>query len=136
MVGTKLSNEAKPPSRKGRPNHPIDFKRHPAQKACEAGVSVSRLAQEHGINANMLFKWRRHYRAGLFDQPGKVAPLLPVSIIPSPGLPPAAASQPAAPAPTSDSSAGIEIVFHDCTVRIGSAADMKMLRAVLALVRQ
>lgn len=131
-----MSNEAKLPSRKGRPNHSLDFKRRLAQQACEAGVSVSRLAQEHGINANMLFKWRRHYRAGLLDPAGIVAPLLPVAVSPSPAVPPTAASRPAVTTPAPDSNAAIEIIFDDCMVRVGGAADMKTLRAVLALLRQ
>jgi transposase len=132
VVGTKLSNEAKRPTRKGRPNHPIEFKRRLAQQACEAGVSVSRLAQEHGVNANLLFKWRRHYRTGWFDQTGASTSLLPVSIAQAPAELPQAAPTSAASSPTS----GIEIAFDDCTVRIGSAADMKTLCAVLALLRQ
>ncbi|MFM5523920.1 transposase [Aeromonas jandaei] len=28
-------------------------------QGCQPGVSVSKLAQEHGVNANLLFKWRR-----------------------------------------------------------------------------
>lgn len=123
------------PSRKGRPNHSLDFKRRLAQQACEAGVSVSRLAREHGINANMLFKWRRHYRQGLLDEPGQAVPLLPVSILSSASLALPSAAQPAAPAPTA-APAIIEIVFKDCTVRVDGAADMKTLRAVLALLRQ
>lgn len=62
-----MANPTNRPTRKGRSNHPLEFKRTLAQRACEPGVSVSKLAQEHGINANQLFKWRRHYRAGLFD---------------------------------------------------------------------
>ena len=50
-------------TRKGRPNYPIDFECHLAALACEPVISVAKLALEHGINANMLFKWRRHYRA-------------------------------------------------------------------------
>jgi transposase len=125
-----LSKAATVPSRKGRPNHSLDFKRRLAQQACEAGVSVSRLAREHGINANMLFKWRRHYRQGLLDEPLTVTPLLPISIVPAPS-PPSVAP---APVPASGP-AGIEIVFEDCTVRVGGTADMKTLRAVLALLR-
>ncbi|WP_407667947.1 transposase [Paraburkholderia acidipaludis] len=30
-----------------------------AAAACKPGVSVARLAHENGINANMLFTWRR-----------------------------------------------------------------------------
>jgi len=134
VVGTKLSNEAKRSTRKGRPNHPIEFKRRLAQQACEAGVSVSRLAQEHGVNANLLFKWRRHYRAGLFDEVAAPTTLLPVSITQEPAGRIQAEPLPSASGPAPD--AGIEIAFNDCTVRIGSSADMRMLRAVLVLLRQ
>lgn len=134
MVGTKLSNESKRSTRKGRPNHPIEFKRRLAQQACEAGVSVSRLAREHGVNANLLLKWRRHYRAGLFDEVAVPTSLLPVTIAQKSTKRAQAESLP--PASRSAPDAGIEIAFHDCTVRIGSSADMKTLRAVLALLRQ
>lgn len=129
-----MSNEAKPSTRKGRPNHPVEFKRRLAQQACEAGVSVSRLAQEHGVNANLLFKWRRHYRAGLFDDTAPPTTLLPVSITQEPAQQAQAEPLPPACSPAPD--AGIQIAFNDCTVRIGSAADMKVLRAVLTLLRQ
>jgi transposase len=68
VVGPILSTEAaKKSSRKGRPNNPIEFRRQLAQRACEPGVSVARLAMEHGLNTNLLFKWRRAYRAGEYD---------------------------------------------------------------------
>ena len=35
-------------------------------EACEPEISVAKLALRYGLNANMLFKWRRQYRAGLF----------------------------------------------------------------------
>ncbi|HYD60288.1 MAG TPA: transposase [Noviherbaspirillum sp.] len=133
-MGTKLSNETKRSTRKGRPNHPVEFKRRLAQQACEPGLSVSRLAQEHGVNANLLFKWRRHYRAGLFDEVAVPTALLPVTIAQEPAKRAQAESLPSASSPAPD--AGIEVAFNDCTVRIGSAADMKMLRTVLALLRQ
>lgn len=50
---------ATPGRRKGRPNYPIEFKRQLAQACCDPAASVSRLALEHGINANMLFKCKR-----------------------------------------------------------------------------
>jgi transposase len=134
VVGTKLSNEAKRSTRKGRPNHPIEFKLRLAQQACEPGVSVSKLAQEHGINANQLFKWRRHYRAGLFDAPTASTALLPVSLVDATTKPPRT-DPPAAPI-TVASRSGIEIAFDNCTLRIDSATDMKLVRAVLALLRR
>lgn len=56
--------------RRGRPNYPIQFKRRLAAEACEPGVSVAKLALRYGLNANMVFKWRRQYRAGQFDTHG------------------------------------------------------------------
>ncbi|WP_338925278.1 transposase [Mycetohabitans endofungorum] len=52
-------SEAKPGSRKGRPNYNPEFRRRLAAAACEPGVSVAKLAQVNSINANMLFTWRR-----------------------------------------------------------------------------
>ncbi|HGE8269474.1 TPA: transposase [Aeromonas hydrophila] len=46
-------------SRKGRANYSREFKQRLVDAANQPGVSVSKLAQEHGVNANLLFKWRR-----------------------------------------------------------------------------
>lgn len=55
--------------RVGRPNYSVEFKRRLAAEACESGVSVAKLALRYGLNTNMVFKWRRQYRAGEFDTP-------------------------------------------------------------------
>ncbi|WP_237181875.1 transposase [Paraburkholderia tropica] len=44
----------------------------------QAGVSVAKLAKENGINANMLFTWRRRYLA---DQQARSAGLIPVVLL-------------------------------------------------------
>ena len=124
-------------SRKGRPNHALEFKRRLAQAACAPGISVAKLAQEHRINANMLFKWRRHYRAGKFgavDQ--EVAAAVP---LPAPASPfqllPVIESVVAVTADAGNREAqltdGIEVVFPVATVRVGHAADPALLRTVL-----
>lgn len=84
-----MASEApKRSSRKGIPNHPIEFRRHLAQQACEPGISVARLAMEHGLNPNLVFKWRRALRAGEYDSIG----LLPATVEASvPEVAPAAA---------------------------------------------
>jgi transposase len=56
--------------RRGRPNYSIEFKRRLAVEACEPGVSVAKLALRYELNTNMVFKWRRQYRAGQFDTHG------------------------------------------------------------------
>jgi transposase len=99
---------------------------------------VAKLAQEHRINTNLLFKWRRHYRAGKFG-----------AVDPEVALPAAAVPVPAPASPfqllpviesvvtpdTGDRRArltdGIEVVFPMATVRVGPAADPTLLRTVL-----
>ena len=67
MNGTILDTELKRGERKGRPHYPVEFKRRLAAAACEAGVSVSKLAMANAVMANMVFEWSRELRAGLFD---------------------------------------------------------------------
>lgn len=72
-MGTILESEVKQTRRRRSTNYPLEFKRKLAQQACEPGVSVAQLALEHDLNTNMVFKWRRQLRAGLFGQTGLVA---------------------------------------------------------------
>jgi transposase len=121
-------------TRKGCPNHPIDFKRQLAALACVPNVSVAKLALKHGVNANLLFKWRRQYRAGKFGAPlpdqavttvgsaeGIAPRLLPVLTVPE-------------PRPVRGASAmmpEIEIVLGRATLRVRGAVDARMLTTVL-----
>lgn len=132
MMGTTLDTEMKPGNRKGRPNYPIEFKRRLAVAACEAGVSVSKLAMANGVNTNMVFKWRRELRAGLFeDAPQGTPALLPVVLTSAAVMAPTAATTAVATA-TSDL---IEIVFSDAVVRVGAGADAALLRTIFQSLR-
>jgi len=44
--------------------HSLEFKRALVEMAMQPGVSVARLAREHGVNANQVFSWRKLYEAG------------------------------------------------------------------------
>lgn len=82
LVGTILDTvDTKPIARKRRPNYPLAFKLSLARQACAENVSVARLALEHGLNTNMVFKWRRQLRAGLLAESPA---LLPVAVAPEP----------------------------------------------------
>jgi len=130
-MGTTLSQSQKTLAasvRKGRPNHSEEFRRRLAAAACEPGVSVSKLAREHGINANMLFTWRRRYQA----QQQEATVLLPVTIeqppplaIPSPVNSPMATSAPVSP------SGVIEIRMGRTVIRIDGVVDATTLCTVL-----
>jgi transposase len=44
------------------------------------GVSIAAVARRHGINANLLFAWRRLHQRGLLEAQRHAPPLLPVQI--------------------------------------------------------
>src|SRR6218665_2053176 len=78
-------NEAK---KKMRPPHRAEFKQQILSECAEPGASLARIALSHGINANVVHKWRR--------QAGGALPVMGApSFVPVP-LPPAA--HPPAPA--------------------------------------
>ncbi len=85
VVGTTLATEApKRRSRRGIPNYPLEFRRQLAKLACEPGVSVARLAMEHGLNPNLVFKWHRALRAGdAFASDDVAVGILPITGRPS-----------------------------------------------------
>lgn len=114
--------------RKGRSNYPADFKRRLATAACEPGISVSKLAQQHGINANMLFKCRRDLRAGLLTDSGaQPVRLLPVMV---------RRTSSRATRPSAAISAGFtEIVNADAVVRVSAGTDAALLQLVFRGLR-
>ena len=123
----------KPGNRKGRPNYPVEFKRRLAAAACEAGVSVSKLSMANGVNANMVFKWRREYRAGLFDDmPEARTTLLPV-VLADTSL--KVAPELAVPAPAAATSSAVEIIFANAVVRVHADVDVALLRTIFQSLR-
>jgi transposase len=123
-----VDTELEQGNRRGRPNYSPEFKHRLAVAACEPGVSVSKLAQDHGINTNMLFKWRRDLRAGLLTGPAtNETKLLPVVLKPS-----SPASKPASGAARASA---IEITIADATVRVCVGTDASLLRLVLQSLR-
>jgi transposase-like protein len=53
----------------------VEERRRIVEKALVKGASVARVAQEHGVNANLLFNWRRLYYKGRLG--GRAKKLLP-----------------------------------------------------------
>ena len=115
--------------RTGRPNYTKEFKRRLAIEACEPDLSVAKLALRYGLNTNMLFKWRREYRAGKFGvqssgcQTLEIPLFLPVvtSATPSKVKPRAAGNEPGY----------IEILRGDARIRICGDVTASALHLVL-----
>ena len=115
-----------------RRKHSEALKRDLVERSLQPGASVSALAQEHGINANLLFNWRRlHLRTQDPDASTNASPtLLPVTMqsdVPAltakPLLPPTAPAR----APTGT----IEIEIGTARVRLRGTVDDASVRSVL-----
>lgn len=64
-----------------RRQYTIAEKRRVAEETLQAGASVALVAQRYGINANLVFGWRRLHQQGLLaESAAKAPPLLPVKV--------------------------------------------------------
>ena len=119
-----------------RREHSPEFKRELVARSLEPGVSVAAIAMEGGINANLLFGWRRKHLNAM-TQGSDAAPchptavLLPVSIEPAPADRPSVTSTPA----QRPGIGAIEIEIGCARVRLRGLVDEASLRTVLTALR-
>jgi transposase len=53
-------------------------------EASVPGASVAEVARRHGLNANLVFGWRRQHQLGVLEQHTREVKLLPVQVSESP----------------------------------------------------
>ena len=119
--------------RNGKRMYVHEFKLALVRRCLDPGVSVSAVALEHGINANLLRKWIDKHRdeAGVRREPA----LLPVTIEPTETAP--AARAPMVAPPAHQANAAIEIDVFGARLRLHGEIDARRLRVVLdALARR
>jgi transposase len=101
------------------------------EETLAAGSSVARVALQHGVNANQVFKWKRLYEAGrLGTSPERAVQLLPVQIAEERAV----ATEPVAAVVPSSGSIHIELP-GDIRVSLQGNVDAAMVRAVLKSLR-
>lgn len=123
-----MDTEVKSGNRKGKPNYPVGVERRLAIATCKPGVSVSKLALAHQVNANMVFKWRRDFRAGLLDIKAQApATLLPMTLSRAPSQRASAVSAP----PIPNGVGMIEIAIAHALVRVRGGVDAVLLKTVI-----
>ncbi len=112
-----------------RPNFSVEFKRQIVEATLKPGASAALIAREHDINANLLFKWRRHYLAGDFGMPDVTLPEAPVLN----WLPVAVAeSSPEVPAcPSPDSASMYEVECGDVRLRLSADTPIATLIKIM-----
>ena len=117
-------------------------KRRIVAEALVPGAPVAAVARKHGVNANLLFGWRRLHKRGLLEQCREPASLLPVTVTTPTMLPdrksrPTRAVQavrrPAAPA-IGPSHIEIELP-GDVRVRVHGRVEPEALSVVLSALR-
>ncbi|MCW3300427.1 IS66-like element accessory protein TnpA [Escherichia coli] len=121
-----MQKNVTPGRRKGCPNYPPEFKQQLVAASCEPGISISKLALENGINANLLFKWRQQWHEGKLLLPSSESPqLLPVTLD-------AAAEQPESLAEDPKTlSISCEVTFRHGTLRFNGNVSEKLLTLLI-----
>jgi transposase len=127
-----VSVEAEAAGRPSRRKRSVAEKRRIVEETLLAGASVARVAREHGVNANQVFKWRRLCQRGLLGGEVSAVALVPVAV--SDAQPGAQLDSPPVAAPRVAGSvvAGtIQLQLPKGRLRIEGAADPESLRVVL-----
>jgi transposase len=135
MVHTMKSE--RDPGKPSRRRHERAFKEELVRQSLEPGSSVSAIALRNGINANMLFKWRReHLRAA--GQRAATTVLLPVEVAsPAEVITVPAPVVPTTPAPKLAPRNGvIELEIAGVQLRVRGQVDEASLCSVLRALRQ
>ena len=115
-----------------RREHSAEFKRDLVARSLQPGVSVAAIAMEGGINANLLFGWRRKHLNNMAQADGAAprqgaAVLLPVAIETAPAQGPSTSLAP----PMRSGGGAIEIEIGNARVRLRGSVDEASLRTVL-----
>ena len=105
-------------------------KRQIVEETLAEGASVALVARAHGVNANLVFNWRRLYQAGRLGRRGE-AKLLPVKVTAERSLTTTStgSSLPSSPAT-------IHIQLQHAQVRIEGSADAMLLRVLLECLQR
>ena len=110
------------PAEGGRRMRTAEEKVQIVQETLRPGISVAAIARRHGVNANLLFSWRRQYEQGVLakhTRSPKAAKLLPVKV--------------SAPVVAVASSAGAIEIELPCGARVRVSGEVAAERLVTVL---
>ncbi len=79
--------------RPGRRQWPKEFKARIVAESYAPGASIAGVARRHGVNANLLFTWRKRFDESKSAPSGKAAKILPVTLTDVAPLDPATSSE-------------------------------------------
>lgn len=116
-----------------RRRHSDALKRELVERSLAPGASVAAIAQDAGVNANLLFNWRRlHLQAQVPAAGATAAPvLLPVTVVAAVDHVAPMVPAPPGPPPRVVPAGTIEIDIHGARIRLRGAVDEASIRTVL-----
>jgi transposase len=124
-------------SSRSRRQHERAFKDELIAQSLAPGASVAGIAMKGGINANLLFKWRREHVRTMGASAPAAATLLPVCVIPETASPSTVQPTARVPAINRGSASGvIEVEIAGALLRLRGAVDETALSSVLRALRQ
>ena len=125
-------------SSRSRRQHERAFKDELIAQSLVPGASVAGIAMKGGINANLLFKWRREHVRAMAAYAPTAATLLPVCVIPETSSPSTVQpTVPVGPAINRSSRPGvIEVEIAGAQLRLRGAVDETLLSSVLRALRR
>ena len=113
--------------RKKSPNYPVEFKIKMVELSHRPEISVAQLAREHGINDNLLFKWRQYWR-----EENNVPELLPITLDAEDVVPTTSPrSQPVAAATPESLNISCEVTFRHGSLRLNGAISENILNLLI-----
>jgi transposase len=116
-----------------RRHRALEEKRRIVEETLAEGASVALVARTHGVNANLVFNWRKLYQAGRLGSGG--GNLMPVQV--SPESSPRLTAPLREPCSSPSSSMGtIHIQLGHARVSIEDNADPMMLRILLECLQR
>jgi transposase len=121
-----------------RQQYSRELKRQIVEQSLAPGISIASVARAHGVNANLLHKWRVRYRHGELGAVAAVtAPstLTAVQIVKPARLAVAKPSQPTTIRTETAPPGYIELLFSNARVLVHGAPDRQTLRNVIDALR-
>src|SRR6185295_1091563 len=122
MVHT-MKDQTRDPSRSRR-QHERAFKDELIAQSLVPGASVAAIAMKGGVNANLLFKWRREHVKAMAASAPTAATLLPVYVIPG-------ATSPSTVQPTAPVGPAIDRSSRPGVIEVEIAGALLRLRGVV-----
>ena len=128
-----IMNDQVTRAKRRRRNHSPELKRELVARSLKPGASVAAIAMEAGINANLLFTWRRAHLGAMAAQlrtPGTAPVLLPVML-----EAPSKEEGTTGPVAMSRTTGTIEVDIGRARMRLHGPVDEASVRFVLQTLR-